>query len=62
VVRTRCATPCGHSRVPRSPPTSQLNRDAFVLDEAESTMLLEEHRGDSNLTNVDLGEADATEA
>ena len=32
-----------------SPNLAQLNRDAFVLDEAETTVRLDEHRGDSDL-------------
>ena len=40
-----------------SPNLAQLNRDAFVLDEAlESTVRLEQHRGDSDLSDVDLGD------
>jgi hypothetical protein len=45
-----------------SPNLAQLNRDAFVVDEAESTLRLEEHRGDADVTDLDLGEPDATEA
>ena len=42
-----------------SPRLTQLNRDAFVLDEAlESTVRLEEHRGDSDLAELDLGDVD----
>ena len=43
-----------------SPHLAQLNRDAFVLDEAlKSTVRLEEHRGDSDLGDLDLGEEEA---
>jgi hypothetical protein len=45
-----------------SPSLAQLNRDAFVVDEAESSVRLDEHRGDSDLADLDLGELDATEA
>ena len=46
-----------------SPNLAQLNRDAFVLDEAlESTVRVDEHRGDSELTDLDLGEEDASTA
>jgi hypothetical protein len=38
-----------------SPNLAQLNRDAFVIDEAESTVQLEQRRGDSDLGDVDLG-------
>jgi hypothetical protein len=40
-----------------SPNLAQLNRDAFVLDEPlRSTVRLEEHRGDSDLDELDLGD------
>jgi hypothetical protein len=43
-----------------SPNLAQLNRDAFVLDDAlESTVRLEQHRADSNLDELDLGEENA---
>jgi hypothetical protein len=45
-----------------SPNLAQLNRDAFVVDEAESTVRLDEHRGDSDLADLDLGEQDASAA
>jgi hypothetical protein len=46
-----------------SPRLAHLNRDAFVLDDAhESTVRLEEHRADSDLAELDLGEEDATAA
>jgi hypothetical protein len=45
-----------------SPNLAQLNRDAFVVDEAESSVRLDEHRGDSDLADLELGEPDATEA
>lgn len=46
-----------------SPNLAQLNRDAFVIDEAlESTVRLEEHRGDSGLDELDLGQDDAAAA
>jgi hypothetical protein len=45
-----------------SPNLAQLKRDAFVVDEAESTVRLEEHRGDSDLTDLDLGDEDASAA
>ena len=42
-----------------SPNLAQLNRDAFVLDEPhQSTVRLEEHRGDSDLDELDLGDDD----
>jgi hypothetical protein len=44
-----------------SPNLAQRNRDAFVIDE-ESTVRLNEHRGDSDLADLDLGEPDVTEA
>ena len=45
-----------------SPALVELNRDAFVQDTAsESTVRLEQHRGDSDLDELDLGEnPDAT--
>jgi len=40
-----------------SPNLVQLNRDAFVLDQPQqSTVRLDEHRGDSNLDELDLGD------
>jgi hypothetical protein len=46
-----------------SPNLSPLNRDAFVIDEVlESTVRLEEHRGDSGLEDLDLGQGDAAAA
>jgi hypothetical protein len=43
-----------------SPNLAHLNRDAFVLDEAlESTVHLEEHRGESDLAALDLGDETA---
>jgi hypothetical protein len=43
-----------------SPNLARLNRDAFVLDEAlESTVRLEEHRGESDLAALDLGDETA---
>jgi hypothetical protein len=43
-----------------SPNLAQLNRDAFVLEEPQhSTVRLEQHRGDSNLDELDLGEENA---
>lgn len=51
----------GVHAIDASPALAQLNRDAFVLDEAlESTARLEEHRGDSDLTDLNLGEENAT--
>ena len=42
-----------------SPNLAQLNRDAFVLDEPQqSTVRLEEHRGDSDLAELDRGDHD----
>lgn len=42
---------------------AQLNRDAFVIDEAlESTVRIDEHRGESDLADLDLGEEDANAA
>ena len=44
-----------------SPNLAQLNRDAFVVDEAlESTVRLDEHRSASDLAELDLGEAEAS--
>jgi hypothetical protein len=40
-----------------SPNLAQLNRDAFVVDEAESTVRLEDHRGDSELADLELGDS-----
>lgn len=40
-------------------PLAQLNRDACVVDAAESTVRLENHRGESDLAELDLGEPDA---
>jgi hypothetical protein len=45
-----------------SPNLAQQNRDAFVVDETESTVRLEEHRGDSDLANLELGDEHTTEA
>jgi hypothetical protein len=45
-----------------SPNLAQLNRDAFVVDEADSSVRLDEHRGESDLTDLDLGEPDTTDA
>ena len=46
-----------------SPNLAQLNRDAFVLDEAlESTVRLDEHRGESDLAGLDLGDEDGRAA
>ena len=45
-----------------SPNLAQLNRDAFVVDEAESTVRLDEHRGDFDLGDLDLGDEDASAA
>jgi hypothetical protein len=45
-----------------SPNLAQQNRDAFVVDEADSSVRLDEHRGDSDLTDLDLGTRDPTEA
>jgi hypothetical protein len=46
-----------------SPNLAQLNRDAFVLDDAlESTVRLDEHRGASELAELDLGEENASAA
>jgi hypothetical protein len=46
-----------------SPNLAQLNRDAFVIDEAlESTVRLDEHRGESDLGDLDLGDEDASAA
>ena len=40
-----------------SPTLVALNRDAFVLDDGiETTVALAEHRGDSTLAHVDLGD------
>jgi hypothetical protein len=40
-----------------SPALVQLNHDAFIQDAAsESTVRLEQHRGDSDLDELDLGD------
>ena len=41
-----------------SPNLAQLNRDAFVVDETETTVRLDEHRGDFDLGNLDLSAED----
>ena len=42
-----------------SPTLVALNRDAFVLDDGiETTVALAEHRGDSTLAHLDLGDED----
>jgi hypothetical protein len=41
-----------------SPNLAQLNRDAFVVDEAETTVGFDKHRGDSDLGDLDLGAED----
>ena len=43
-----------------SPNLAQLNRDAFVVDEARDNRRLDEHRGDSDLDDLDLGDEDET--
>jgi hypothetical protein len=45
-----------------SPNLAQLNRDAFVVSEAVSTVRLDELRGDSDLADLDLGEEHTSEA
>jgi hypothetical protein len=45
-----------------SPNLAQQTRDAFVVDEADSSVRLDEHRRDSDLTGLDLGKPDPTEA
>ena len=46
-----------------SPNLAQLNRDAFVLDEpSQSTVRLNEHRRDSDLAELDLGEEETSAA
>jgi hypothetical protein len=45
-----------------SPNLAQLNRDPFVVDEAASSVRLDEHRGDSDLADLDLGEEHTSEA
>jgi hypothetical protein len=45
-----------------SPNLAQLNRDAFVVDQAETSVRLDEHRGDSDLGDLDLGDEDASAA
>ena len=42
-----------------SPNLAQLNRDMFVVDEAETTVRLDEHRGDFDLGDLDLDARDA---
>jgi hypothetical protein len=39
-----------------SPALMELNRDAFVIDQALSSVDLDKHRGDSALDDLDLGE------
>jgi hypothetical protein len=39
-----------------SPALAELNRDAFVIDEAHSSVDLDKHRGDSRLEDLDLGD------
>jgi hypothetical protein len=38
------------------PNLAQLSRDAFVVNEAESSVRRRVHRGDSDLIDLDLGE------
>jgi hypothetical protein len=46
-----------------SPNLVRLNRDALVLAEAlESTVRLDEHHGNSDLSELDLGEEHASAA
>ena len=46
-----------------SPRLAELNRDAFVIeDTAQSTVYLDAHRGDSSLSELDLGAEDDIEA
>jgi len=45
-----------------SPALADLNRDAFVIDEAHSSVDLDTHRGDSRLEDLELGEEDASAA
>jgi hypothetical protein len=45
-----------------SPKLAQLNRDAFVVDEAETTVRLDEHRGNFDLGDSDLGAEDGNAA
>jgi hypothetical protein len=46
-----------------SPNLARLNRDAFVVDEAlESTVRVDEHRSESDLTDLDLDDEDANPA
>jgi len=40
-----------------SPALAELNRDAFVIDEAHTSVDLDKHRGDSPLEDLDLGDA-----
>jgi hypothetical protein len=41
-----------------SPALAELNRDAFVIDEAHSSVDLEKHRGDSRLEDLDLSDTE----
>lgn len=68
-LRTRCPAPRTHCAtavwdLPRpmlSPNLVRLNREALVLAEAlESTVRLEEHHGNSDLSELDLGEEHAS--
>lgn len=45
-----------------SPAPVELNRDAFATGEADSTVDLEAHRGQSGLEDMDLGEEDQAAA
>ena len=44
------------------PKLAQLNRDAFVVDEAETTVRLDEHRGNFDIGDSDLGADDGNAA
>ena len=45
-----------------SPALAELNRDAFVIDEAHTSVDLDKHRGESRLEDLELGEEDASAA
>ena len=41
---------------------AQLNRDTFVVNDAETTVRLHEHRGDFDLSDLELGAEDGNAA
>jgi hypothetical protein len=52
----------GFMRPMLSPNLAQLNRDTFVGYDAETTVRLNEHRGDSDLGDLELGTEDGNAA